>query len=231
MKKKDLEFFANISNYSGWLRTSIISRHLAIYELYKLTLKLPGSLAEFGVWRGSTFFFLHKLIEIFNLSAHEKNQMSNRQLFGFDTFKGFKKIHKYDHPTSFHMKKKPGKYNFDYKIFDEAFKYSITNSKISKRIHLKKGDIKYTWKKFLKENPGIRFCMILIDMDLFEPTQIILKDIMKYIVPGGIIVFDEYGYAEWPGETKAVDKFIKKHNLKLKSFSWSYGPGAYTIIK
>ena len=31
-------------------------------------------------------------------------------------------------------------------------------------------------------------------------------------------------------ETKAVDIFLKKHNLKLQSFAWSYGPGAYTII-
>ena len=181
MKKTELEFFANIANYSGWLRTSIISRHLAIYELYKLTLKLPGSLAEFGVWRGSTFFFLQKLIEIFHSSSYEKNQMSNRKLFGFDTFEGFKKIHKHDHPKSPQMKKKSGKYNFDYKIFDKAFKHTLKNSKISKRLYIKKGDIKFTWKKFLKENPGVRFCMILIDMDLFEPTQIILKDIMKYI--------------------------------------------------
>ena len=230
MKKKNIKFFADIANYSGWLRTSIISRHLAIYELYKLTLKLPGSLVEFGVWRGSTFFFLQKLIEIFHSSSDGKNQMSNRKLYGFDTFTGFKEIHKNDQPDAKQMIKKVGKFNFDYKIFNNAFNHSLKDSKVSKRIHIKKGDIKKTWKKFLKENPGIRFCMVIVDMDLFKPTMIVLNDIKKYMVPGGIIVFDEYGYTEWPGETKAVDIFIKKHNLKLQSFAWSYGPGAYTII-
>ena len=31
-KKK---FFADIGNYAGWLRTSVIARHCAITELYK----------------------------------------------------------------------------------------------------------------------------------------------------------------------------------------------------
>ena len=46
-----------MSKYSGFLRTSHISRHLAIYELYKKTINLPGSVAEFGIYNGSTFFF------------------------------------------------------------------------------------------------------------------------------------------------------------------------------
>ena len=138
MKKTELEFFANIANYSGWLRTSIISRHLAIYELYKLTLKLPGSLAEFGVWRGSTFFFLQKLIEIFHSSSYEKNQMSNRKLFGFDTFEGFKKIHKHDHPKSPQMKKNQESIILIIKFLIRLLNIHLKIQKYQKRLYIKK---------------------------------------------------------------------------------------------
>jgi hypothetical protein len=37
------------------------------------------------------------------------------------------------------------------------------------------------------------------------------------MVPGGIIIFDEYGFPDWPGETKAVDGFVKQHNVTLKT--------------
>ena len=95
------------------------------------------------------------------------------------------------------------KFNFDYEIFNSAFKHSLKDSRVSKRIQTKRRYQK-DMEKIFKKNPGVRF--LYVDMDLFKPTMIILNDI-KNIYPGGIIVFDEYGYTEWPGETKAVDIF------------------------
>ena len=103
------------------------------------------------------------------------------------TFTGFKEIHKNDQPDAKQMVKKVGKFNFDYEIFNSAFKHSLKDSRVSKRIHIKKGDIKKTWKKFLKENPGVRFCMVIVDMDLFKPTMIILNDIKKYMVQAALL--------------------------------------------
>lgn len=62
---EQLDFHHEMSKYAGYLYKSHISRHLAMYELYKKTIDLPGSIAEFGLYHGSTFFLLARLIEIF----------------------------------------------------------------------------------------------------------------------------------------------------------------------
>ena len=70
-----------------------------------------------------------------------------------------------------------------------------------------------------------------MDLDLYEPTKIVLDLIMKRMIPGAIIVFDEYGFSEWAGETKAVDEFIEKYRLKLVSPRNTFAPAAYSIIE
>ena len=51
-------------------------------------------------------------------------------------------------------------------------------------------------------------------MDVKEPTDFALELLHERIVPGGLIVFDDYNDAN--GETNSVDEFVKKHNLKLE---------------
>ena len=47
---------------------------------------------------------------------------------------------------------------------------------------------------------------------------------------GGVLVFDEYGIHDWPGETKAVDEFLAEHSdQRLQTFTWTNTPGAYLI--
>ena len=40
------DFFFEVSKYSAFLWKSHIERHLALYDLYKLTYELPGSVPE-----------------------------------------------------------------------------------------------------------------------------------------------------------------------------------------
>ena len=73
--------------------------------------------------------------------------MSNRKLYGFDTFTGFKEIHKNVSPMRTDTQK-VGKFNFDYEIFNSAFKHSLKDSRVSKRIHIKKEISKRHGKNF-----------------------------------------------------------------------------------
>ena len=61
---KDIDF-ANIANHSAWLRSSHLARQLAYYELFKQTIDIPGSILEFGTWRGSNYFSLPGLLIFF----------------------------------------------------------------------------------------------------------------------------------------------------------------------
>ncbi len=229
--KNDKHFFADVSNYAGWLRTSHTARHLAIFELFKQTLELPGSVAEFGVWRGSSFFFLARLLDIFDVSKQETMGLSSRHLFGFDTFQGFVDIHDNDKNLSSHKEKKIGGLSFDIKTFETCLNHMKKELRYPENIHIIKGDVRDTWPKFIEQNSGVKFNFINMDMDLYEPTKKVLEHLPKVMVEEGMILFDEYGYPEWPGATQAVDEFIGKNNLTLKRISWAYGPSAFCVWK
>jgi len=225
------DFFVEMSKYSGHLWKSHIERHLAIYELYKKSSELPGSVAEFGVHNGSTYFFLARLLEIFHKAHFEKYQSCSHHLYGFDTFEGIVRHHKEDETNEAGVQNKLGGFNQNKDIFFKDLETFKTNTEIADRLHVIEGDACLTFPKFSEENPGVRFRFVLMDFDIYEPTKVVLESIINHMVPGGIIAFDEYAFPGWPGETKAVDEFIKKHGLKLKSVSHTFAPSAYTVIE
>ena len=82
---------------------------------------------------------------------------------------------------------------------------------------------------FLEKNPGLRVSLLYIDCDIERPTYISLKYLWDRLLPGGIILFDEYEYHSF-SESNGVDKFLKEHNIKynLKSTNFMC-PTAYLI--
>lgn len=53
-----------------------------------------------------------------------------------------------------------------------------------------------------------KFALAHIDVDLYEPTLDSLKFFYPRLVPGGVIVCDDYGFASCPGARKALDEFF-----------------------
>ena len=56
--------------------------------------------------------------------------------------------------------------------------------------------------------------MLHIDLDVYEPTYLVLDKLYKYIVKGGIIMFDDYNTIK--GETKAVDDYFESNLIRKK---------------
>ena len=84
---------------------------------------------------------------------------------------------------------------------------------------------------FLEETPGLRINLLHLDLDLYEPTYYTLNKLWDLVIPGGVIVFDEYGLVPWGGEATAWDQFCKEKNIKtrLQKFDWCLTPTAYCI--
>jgi hypothetical protein len=97
----------------------------------------------------------------------------------------------------------------------ESIQTKIINAGFSKnKFELVKGDLSQTSKDFIANRPGFRISLLYLDVDLEEPTYNALVNMWDRVVPGGIVVFDEYGYHAW-SESNAVDRFIREKNLKL----------------
>jgi hypothetical protein len=53
-----------------------------------------------------------------------------------------------------------------------------------------------------------RFCFLHLDVDLLQPTHDALEFFYPRMVPGGVILCDDYGFETCPGARLAVDGFF-----------------------
>lgn len=209
-------------------RRQWLKRFLAHAELFKTTLEVPGDIAELGVFRGLGLMTWANLLEAYCIGDRTK------VVYGFDNWKGFTKLDAADGKPLKHAHKAVGEFNPEpfrnelldaIKIFDED-RFVPWKA----RVKLVEGQIEQTVFKFVEENPGVRFSLIHFDCDLYAPTKAALEALWPKVSRGGVLLFDEYGIPDWPGETKAVDEFLAdKPSLILKTYSWTNAPAAYLI--
>ena len=184
-----------------------ISRVLFLDFLYKKIKILPGSIIEFGIHYGSTISILQSLRGFYEPYNH------SRIIYGFDTFSGF--------PKSEIFKKKSNNFKLPkhyYKTLDNFLEIQEQFSPINhkKKFKLIKGDVRYTLKNFLNKNKFLLLSLVFFDLDLKKSTAYCLQKILKNMVKGGIIVFDQLNCPNFPGETEAV---LKKLDIKKYKFS------------
>lgn len=220
----------NMTHWPVYTKRILMTRFLAHFELFKMTMDLPGSIVELGVSRGVSFFSFHKFLEIFLPTD------TSKKVYGFDSFEGLNNFHEHDGQTAHDATndKKVGGWsaeNVEGEIFDLCALFNQDNILARERSRLIKGRIEDTLEKFLEETPGLRINLLHLDMDLYRPTYFALEHLWDLVVPGGVVVFDEYALPPWGGEAKAFDEFVaqRKLKVKLKKFSWCLTPTAYCI--
>jgi hypothetical protein len=213
-------------NFSIYSRRIFLKRFLAHYELFRQVLELPGDIVELGVYRGTTLMSWANFLEIRNMGDRQK------QVFGFDNFKGFTSMDEKDGIADGDLKKLEGGFNSG--IFEEILEDALSIYDQDRfipykpRVKLIKGNIEETVPRFVKENPGLRISLIHFDCDMYAPTKIGLDHFFPLIVPGGIAIFDEYGLRPWEGESAAVDEYFEGR-AEIRRFDWAPNPGGYLI--
>jgi hypothetical protein len=99
------------------------------------------------------------------------------------------------------------------------------------RSRLIKGRIQDTLEPFLAETPGLRINLLHLDLDLYEPTKFALDRLWDLVVPGGLVVMDEYATPPWAGESQAWEEFARARglDLEIRKFPWALTPGGYVV--
>ncbi|EAK9985814.1 dTDP-6-deoxy-L-hexose 3-O-methyltransferase [Campylobacter jejuni] len=183
---------------------------IAHYNLYSKIIDLPGDIVECGVFKGNSFFEF----------AHFRNLLetqASRKIVGFDIFGKF--------PETFYEKDKEKREEFIAEAGNGIMLSEMHNILRYKNIHnyeLIEGDINYTVPKYCEENPQLKIALLHIDTDIYEPAVTILQNMYDKVVRGGVIMFDDYSI--FPGETKAVDEFIKDKKIKLQKLNFLNKP-------
>ncbi|WP_068081876.1 TylF/MycF/NovP-related O-methyltransferase [Polycladidibacter stylochi] len=191
---------------------SRLNKALAHYELYKTIINKPGDILEFGVFKAAS------LIRFANYRDALENDYS-RRIVGFDTFADFPK-------TNLDLKS-----DLEFiKFFEEVGGDGLTVDEISgilankgfENIELVKGNVFDTLTTYLKQKPETRIALLHLDMDVKEPTELALELLYERVVPGGLIVLDDYGIVA--GATEAVDALIKHYRLQLEKLPFYMTP-------
>jgi len=227
-EKFGLSHLEAIKLYTVLARRQWFKRLLAHIELFKLTLEIPGDIAELGVFRGLGLFTWANLLESYCIGDRTKT------VYGFDNWLGFTDFSPQDGDRDENLNKVTGGFSpADFKTeLLEAIDIFDKDRFIpwKKRLELIDGDIGETVPDFVGRNPGVRFSLIHFDCDLYRPTKIALECLWPRLSRGGLMLFDEYAIRGWPGETAAVDEyFADKPEVKILTLPWTNAPAGYII--
>jgi len=141
---------------------------------------ISGSLAEVGVYRGNSAKVIHSLCP-------------EKDLYLFDTFTGFDE-----------RDCKPENANaggFSNTSIEKVKEFVGTND----NIHYFQGYFPETTSQL---EPGIRFALVHLDADLYQPTKAGLEYFYEKLEPGGFFIVHDYDNPRWPGVQRAVREFF-----------------------
>jgi hypothetical protein len=216
--------------FPAYVRRQLITRFLAYYELFKLVQDTPGWIVECGVYRGFSFFSLARFLEIFCMGD------KTRKVLGFDSFAGFKELSDEDGPENAAVTRSVGGANpagFRDEFYD--LMDALNNDAFAPwapRAQMIEGDVTETIPKYLESNPGLRISLLHLDIDLYKPVSVALQHLYPRVVPGGVVVLDEFAHHDWPGESQALQDVFSRNNWpvpKLKTFGWVGTPTTYFV--
>ena len=203
------------------------------YEIFKLAKDRPGHVVELGVYHGESFFHWARLVEAFNIGERET------RVIGFDSFTGFPSVHGKDLNAANQQETgplaiRPGGFKAGERAWQrisdlmEVFEADHFVPQ-KKRLELVRGDIVQTVPEYVKANPGLRISLLHLDCDLYEPTLAGLKHLYPLVVPGGVVILDEYGQSKFAGESAAFDEFFGDRRPKLEKSHLVSNPSAWFV--
>ncbi len=194
MADEAFERYLRLTGASGGLKSINAGRHWMVYQLLRLTEKVPGDTVECGVYRGASSYLICSFIA---RSAFAKNHHM------FDSFEGLSA------PTP--------QESIYWREHDLKIEFSETARLLSrfKDIHYYKGWIPDRFGEVADR----KFSFLHIDVDLYEPTRDSIAFFYPRMNAGAIIVCDDYGSSTCPGATKAMDEYLQDKPEKMVMLS------------
>jgi hypothetical protein len=225
-KTHGISFVEATHQFPILVRRQSLKRFLAHTEFFKMTLDVPGDIAELGVFRGLGLMTWANLLEAYCVGSRTK------VVYGFDNWRGFTGFDARDGAQVAASDKVVGGFAAAKAELESAIAIFDEDRFIPKkpRIKLVDGEIEDTVPRFVRDNPGARFSLVHFDCDLYRPTKAALEALWPHVSRGGVLLFDEYGISEWAGETTAVDEFLAgRSGVRVKTLPWTNAPAGYLV--
>jgi predicted O-methyltransferase YrrM len=186
-----------------------LDRYLYFLDQLKTIRDIDGDIVECGVSIGHGALLFLLFSEYLGVE---------RTYYGFDSFAGFPDPVEKDEVTPITGR--------DFwasppETVLRVLRYGrIPEDKIRNYVRLIKGRFDETLPKYRG-----RIALLHLDCDLYESYKVSLATLYDKVVPGGIIMFDEYDDKRWPGAKKAIDEFFADKREKPtphQKCDWKY---------
>ncbi|MDD2620318.1 MAG: macrocin O-methyltransferase [Syntrophomonadaceae bacterium] len=189
-------------NPSLFMRRQELSYLLADYEIFKLVQNIKGSVFYFGVYHGAGF------MTFANLAAALEPYNHTREIIGFDTFTGYPSITQEDktHGKQFQTLTEGGFYSDSLELLNNIIYLYDRNRPLNhiNKTSLIKGDLCITLPEYLEKNQHTLVSLVVLTVNLYEPTKTALSLLWPRIPKGGVIVIHSLNEEYYPGATKAL---------------------------
>lgn len=175
-----------------------------ISEMIRYVVKnnIPGDILDIGVYEGGS-----SCIMLYELLA---NGINDRRVFLYDTFEGMPEPTAEDGDNIKARYDYFGPGNWVNGPLELVKRYISQTNYPSDYITYVKGLVEDT----LPGNQHTQIAYMRLDTDFYSSTKVELEELYHKVVPGGVIIIDDY-WSKFIGQTKAVNDFFKQNNLDL----------------
>jgi hypothetical protein len=186
-----------------------MAKLIAHYDLYRQIVELPGHVVECGVFKGTSLIRFCTFREMLEAPW-------SRKIIGFDAFGKF--------PTTNDATDTAFIEAFEQEAGDGLTQDDIAavlSRKGFDNVELVPGNILETVPRYADEHPELRIALLHVDVDVYPPTHTVLTHFLQRVVPGGLVVFDDY--ATVAGETAAIEDLLPP-GVRIQKLPYSHIP-------
>lgn len=165
---------------------------------------IEGDIVECGVWRAGHIILARTI-------------SPSRVCWLFDTFTGMTAPGPHDmkangtRPTLKQIRRSVGSF--------ESVTENLKREGVYEpdKLHFVVGDVAETLRDPI--NIPTKVALLRLDTDWYESTKVELEVLFPRLVPGGVLIVDDYGH--WMGAKKAVQEYLGKRVKQLKVIDYS----------
>ena len=171
--------------------------------------QIQGDLVECGVWRGGSMAAAAKTLLA--------NDDTNRTLWLYDTFDGMSEPT--DQDVDFmgqsaealleQQDRDDAESVWCYSPLDQVKTAMADTGYPMEKVRFVEGRVEDTLPVRIPDRIGL----LRLDTDWYESTRCELKYLFPKLVPGGVLIVDDYGH--WEGCRRAVDEYLEENNIAM----------------
>lgn len=209
---KDLDrLFAPIWRKTRNYTMTSTDRMFALYKAVEYISQnhISGDIVECGVWRGGSAMICAYTLKTF--------RDTNRTIYLYDTYSGMPEPGMYDRTVLgnnpahkiWKLSLKEAADTWCYATLKEVKKNLYRTKYPKTKIRFIEGKVEDT----IPAHAPRRIALLRLDTDWYSSTYHELLHLYPRLVPGGVLIIDDYGH--WKGAQKAVDTYFWKHKAPI----------------